>query len=94
MIVLDDVLHNDQVDVDFKPIYQCIHTYIALDSLAELQQSYQADRKVCCFNFWFGLTRLSIISAGTIRAHSAHVLRPLIFTSSYPCYNWFLHSRA
>ena len=31
---------------DFKPLYQCIHIYTALESLEELQRSYQADRKV------------------------------------------------
>ena len=42
----DDVLDNDKLQVDFKPLYQCIHIYTALDSLEELQRSYQADRKV------------------------------------------------
>jgi hypothetical protein len=32
--------------VDFKPLYQSIHIYTALDSLDELRKSYQADRKV------------------------------------------------
>jgi exocyst complex component 6 len=32
--------------VDFKPLYQNIHIYTALDSLDELRKSYQADRKV------------------------------------------------
>lgn len=32
--------------IDFKPLYQCIHIYTALESLEELQRSYQADRKV------------------------------------------------
>ncbi|KAF8591599.1 exocyst complex subunit Sec15-like protein [Ramaria rubella] len=40
-----DVLDNDKLKVDFKPLYQCIHIYTALDSLEELQRSYQADRK-------------------------------------------------
>lgn len=42
----DDVLDNEKLQVDFKPLYQCIHIYTALDSLEELQRSYQADRKV------------------------------------------------
>jgi len=37
----------DQVKVDFQPLYQCIHIYMSLDSLDELRNSYQADRKVC-----------------------------------------------
>ncbi|EPQ59901.1 hypothetical protein GLOTRDRAFT_33192 [Gloeophyllum trabeum ATCC 11539] len=40
-----DALKNEQVTVDFKPLYQCIHIYTALDSLDELRKSYQADRK-------------------------------------------------
>lgn len=43
--VLDDVLDNDKLHVDFKPLYQCILIYTALDTLEELQKSYQADRK-------------------------------------------------
>jgi exocyst complex component 6 len=42
----DNVLDNDKLQVDFKPLYQCIHIYTALDSLDELRKSYQADRKV------------------------------------------------
>lgn len=41
----DNVLDNDKLKVDFKPLYQCIHIYTSLDSLEELQRSYQADRK-------------------------------------------------
>ncbi|CAK5275482.1 unnamed protein product [Mycena citricolor] len=40
-----DVLNNDQIQVDFKPLFQSIHIYTALDSLDELRRSYQADRK-------------------------------------------------
>ena len=47
VVLLDNVLDNDQLKVDFKPLYQCIHIYTALDALEELQRSYQADRKVC-----------------------------------------------
>lgn len=43
-----DVLDNEKVQVDFKPLFECIHIYTALDSLSELQKSYQADRKVNC----------------------------------------------
>ena len=42
----DNVLDNDQLQVDFKPLYECIHIYSALDSLDEIRRSYQADRKV------------------------------------------------
>ncbi|KAG8898195.1 hypothetical protein FRB99_007605 [Tulasnella sp. 403] len=40
-----NVLDNEQLQVDFKPLYQCIHIYTALDAIEELQRSYQADRK-------------------------------------------------
>ena len=39
------MLDNAQLKIDFKPLYQCIHIYTSLDSLEELQRSYQADRK-------------------------------------------------
>lgn len=38
-------LDNDKLQVDFKPLYQCIHIYTSLDSLEVLRKSYQADRK-------------------------------------------------
>ena len=41
----DDVLDNSTLHVDFKPLYQSILIYTALDTLDELQRSYQADRK-------------------------------------------------
>jgi hypothetical protein len=47
-LATDNVLDNDKLQVDFKPLYQCIHIYTALDSLDELRRSYQADRKVSC----------------------------------------------
>lgn len=40
-----NVLDNENLKIDFKPLYECIHIYSALDSLDELQRSYQADRK-------------------------------------------------
>ncbi|RPD64354.1 exocyst complex component sec15 subunit [Lentinus tigrinus ALCF2SS1-7] len=40
-----NVLDNDQLQVDFKPLYECIHIYSALDSVDEIRRSYQADRK-------------------------------------------------
>ena len=36
----------ETLKVDFKPLYQSIHIYTALDSLDELRKSYHADRKV------------------------------------------------
>ncbi|KAF8270908.1 exocyst complex component sec15 subunit [Lactarius quietus] len=40
-----DDLVLETLKVDFKPLYQSIHIYTALDSLDELRKSYQADRK-------------------------------------------------
>ncbi|KAF9534726.1 rsec15 [Crepidotus variabilis] len=40
-----NVLDNENLHVDFKPLFQCIHIYTTLDSLSDLQKSYQADRK-------------------------------------------------
>ncbi|KAK4699775.1 exocyst complex component 6, partial [Phenoliferia sp. Uapishka_3] len=45
----DNVLDNDTVRIDFKPLYQCIHIYDTLDAREELQQSYQADRRAQAF---------------------------------------------
>ncbi|EGO02172.1 hypothetical protein SERLA73DRAFT_177975 [Serpula lacrymans var. lacrymans S7.3] len=41
----NNVLDNEKLKVDFTPLHQCIHIYTSLDSLDELRQSYQADRK-------------------------------------------------
>ncbi|KAL7421699.1 Rab GTPase-binding exocyst subunit S15 [Cryptotrichosporon argae] len=40
-----DALDNDEIHIDFKPLYQCIHIYEALDAKSELQRNYQEDRK-------------------------------------------------
>lgn len=42
----DAVLDNENVKIDFKPLYTCIHIYDTLDAREELQLSYQADRRV------------------------------------------------
>ncbi|ELU45514.1 rsec15 [Rhizoctonia solani AG-1 IA] len=39
-----DILNNDRIQVDFKPLYQSIHIHTALDALDEFQRTYQADR--------------------------------------------------
>lgn len=41
-----DALDNDEIQVDFRPLYQCMHIYEALDCKPELQRNYQEDRKV------------------------------------------------
>lgn len=40
-----DALDNEEINIDFRPLYQCIHIYEALDAKPELQRSYQEDRK-------------------------------------------------
>ncbi|WFD05365.1 Rab GTPase-binding exocyst subunit S15 [Malassezia vespertilionis] len=40
-----DFLNNEHVQVDFKPLYQCIHIYEVLDQREKLQAHYQEDRK-------------------------------------------------
>jgi hypothetical protein len=47
-----DALDNDEISVDFKPLYQCIHIYDALECRPELQRSYQQDRKVNPVSKW------------------------------------------
>ncbi|CDU22519.1 related to secretory pathway protein (exocyst complex protein Sec15) [Sporisorium scitamineum] len=36
---------NDKVSINFRPLYQCIHIYDALDLREELQTSYHEDRR-------------------------------------------------
>lgn len=43
---VDNALEADSDQIDFKPLYQCIHIYDTLDARDELQLSYQADRRV------------------------------------------------
>lgn len=43
---LVNALDNEQIKIDFRPLYQCIHIYEALDAKTELQRNYQDDRKV------------------------------------------------
>ena len=46
VFLIVDPLHNDQVQVDLRPLLQCIHIYNALECRPELQRNYQEDRKV------------------------------------------------
>lgn len=49
-------LNNEHISMDFKPLLQCIHIYDALNSRAELQQAYQADRQVSPACLAYGAT--------------------------------------
>ncbi|KAF9351418.1 hypothetical protein BGX26_010571 [Mortierella sp. AD094] len=40
-----DILDTDQVDLDFKPLYQCLHIYDELGQRAEFRTSYADDRR-------------------------------------------------
>ena len=46
MLTTVDALDNDEIQINFKPLYQCIHIHEALDRKAEFQRNYQEDRKV------------------------------------------------
>lgn len=38
-------MNNDEVRIDFEPLYQCIHIHDVLDLREELQRNYQEDRR-------------------------------------------------
>ncbi|KAF8929985.1 exocyst complex subunit Sec15-like-domain-containing protein [Dissophora ornata] len=40
-----DIMDTDQVKLDFKPLYQCIHIYDELGQRAELKANYAEDRR-------------------------------------------------
>lgn len=41
----NNFVENDKVNIDFRPLYQCIHIYDALGLRDELQASYHEDRR-------------------------------------------------
>lgn len=44
--ITDNFVDNEQVQIDFKPLYQCIHIYDVMDMREQLQANYQDDRRV------------------------------------------------
>ena len=42
----DNFVDNEEVRIDFRPLYQCVHIYDAMDLREQLQTSYQEDRRV------------------------------------------------
>ncbi|KAF9908272.1 hypothetical protein BX616_000194, partial [Lobosporangium transversale] len=40
-----DILDADQVNIDFKSLYQCLHIYDELGQRSELRASYAEDRR-------------------------------------------------
>lgn len=91
LVCLDDVLDNDKLKVDFKPLYQCIHIYTALDSLEELQRSYQADRKVC--DQFVGSVMVFNPPSGTVNPHTSESLVVIIAAHACPRNRRVLHRR-
>ncbi len=68
LFVTVNVLDNEHITVDFKPLYECIHIYSTLNSLDDLRRSYQADRKVFIAPL-LHLTAPEGHSKGSIRSH-------------------------
>ncbi|CAG8491482.1 5716_t:CDS:10, partial [Ambispora leptoticha] len=40
-----NVVNNDQVQIDFKPLYQCLHIYEELGKRSEFKANYEEDRR-------------------------------------------------
>jgi len=70
----------ETLKVDFKPLYQSIHIYTALDSLDELRKSYQADRKVRSSKGIFNCIPYSPFKRPNLISYSP---------SPFNCHPWF-----
>jgi hypothetical protein len=44
-----NIVNNDQVHIDFKPLYQCLHIYEELGKRNEFKSNYEEDRRVINF---------------------------------------------
>ncbi len=42
-------MNNDHVNIDFKPLYQCLHIYEELGKRSEFKMNYEDDRRVIDF---------------------------------------------
>ncbi|RHZ47096.1 hypothetical protein Glove_593g29 [Diversispora epigaea] len=40
-----DIINNDQVKIDFRPLYQCLHIHEELGKRSEFKSNYEEDRK-------------------------------------------------
>ncbi|CAG8569039.1 30545_t:CDS:10 [Gigaspora margarita] len=40
-----NIINNDEVEIDFKPLYQCLHIHEELGKLSEFKTNYEEDRK-------------------------------------------------
>src|SRR5579859_3433597 len=45
LIVLVDPLNNEQISVNFQPLYEAMHIYGSLNKAEELRRTYDADRR-------------------------------------------------
>ncbi|GAA5923321.1 Rab GTPase-binding exocyst subunit SEC15 [Sporobolomyces koalae] len=61
-----NALDNDQVRIEFKPLYICIHIYTTLDLLQDLQLSYQADRRAQAYLLLSTATSLTPFSLAAL----------------------------
>ncbi|KAJ7178954.1 rsec15 [Mycena filopes] len=84
-----DVLDNDRIHVDFKPLFECIHIYTTLDSLDELQNmttgNFRSERDV--EELWDALVvRLTTAIDGALRLETD----PDSFLSAKECLIGFI----
>lgn len=40
-----NIINNDELEIDFKPLYQCLHIHEELGKLSEFKTNYEEDRK-------------------------------------------------
>lgn len=80
---LVNVLNNDKLKVDFKPLFECIHIYNTLGLLEELRSSYQADRKVFLFIFHTAMA-FDLVLPGSVGSDPAHTPTPFSSARVYP----------
>jgi hypothetical protein len=45
MLIIVDPLNNEQIVVDFRPLYEAMHIYASLNKGDDLQRTYEADRR-------------------------------------------------
>lgn len=65
-----NVIDNENVRIDCRPLYECIHIHDILDAREELQASYQADRRAQAF--------LLLSDSATLNTFSLQALSSLL----------------
>ncbi|EJT53129.1 exocyst complex subunit Sec15 [Trichosporon asahii var. asahii CBS 2479] len=68
-----NALDNEQIKIDFRPLYQCIHIYEALDAKSELQRNYQEDRKANLI-----LSSRAATTPETLKANLPYLIQELV----------------